>query len=508
MDQIRKILAWLKQYHFWVLSVLVAFIGLICWWSAAGALSKQYDDNQKKITAQFNDLKTVSSDPFHPNDDVQTEQKKEISELSSRVKEIWTKLYDAQSENVLKWPSGPGELKPEFITTVDKLGFGAEIPDDLREHYQNYIFRHFPKLPEKIGARPLDESQAGTIGGGGRSFPTRLGSGPSAGGPMAMTADGQMDDNDYICDWAMEDQALVRDELEFPQTPSSLRVWCTQENLWVYHALLDVIRNTNQAANATRNSNAAVRGIYSLEVGQRAAPKSRTPNRILKLATATASPMPGEGGEFPSGEGPAGPGGGGEFPAGGPPMEFRGGLAEGGAEMSEAQERGALLDFRYLGEDGKPVRVAGAGGGGGGPDEVAPDPSIPPPPLDLTAFGKEYKRLPIRMVLEMDQRHLPKLISECAIQPLQIEVQEVRVNVPDAMDGAGGGGGGSIPGMRGGYGEGGGMSTELTGLQAFNPQPQIVTVVIQGVIYIFNKPNDALLNPSGDEAAAGSVAVQ
>jgi uncharacterized protein involved in exopolysaccharide biosynthesis len=41
MDQIRKALAWLKQYHFWVLSVLVAFIGLGCW-IAAGTLSKDF----------------------------------------------------------------------------------------------------------------------------------------------------------------------------------------------------------------------------------------------------------------------------------------------------------------------------------------------------------------------------------------------------------------------------------------------------------------------------------
>jgi hypothetical protein len=505
MDQVRKILAWLKRYHFWVLSVLVAFIGLFCWWSAAGALSKQYAENQSKITAQYNDLQTVKSDAFHPNAEVKTRQEEEITKLSAEVKEIWTKLYDAQREHVLKWPSGPGELNADFVSTVEKLEFGADIPDDLREHYQNYIFRHFPKLPEKIKARPLDESQVGTAGGGGGQF-SRLGAGRSGEGPTAMTADGQFDDGDYICEWAIDDQSAVRAELEFPQMPSSLRIWCTQENLWVYHALLDVISNTNQAANATRMSNAAVRGIYKLEVGQRASVTSRTPDRIYKLPSATAALAPGEAGEFGTGGAPTdGAAGGGEFGAA-PMGEFRGGLADAGAELSEAAERSALLDARYLGEDGKPVRMAGAGGGGEGGEVVAADPSVPPPPLDLSLFGKEYKRLPVRMVLEMDQRHLPKLISECAMQPLQIEVQEVRINAADALDGTGGGG--SIPGMRG-YGEGGGgsMTPDLTGLQAFNPRPEVVTVAIQGVIYIFAKPNDALLNPTGD-AAADSIAVQ
>jgi hypothetical protein len=185
----------------------------------------------------------------------------------------------------------------------------------------------------------------------------------------------------------------------------------------------------------------------------------------------------------------------------GPPMgEFRSGLADAGTELSEEAERAALLSYRYLGEDGKPIPHGAVGAEGG--EAVAPDPSIPAPPLDLTPFGKEFKRLPVRMVLEMDQRHLPKLITECATQPLQIEVTEVRINVPDALDGSGGGGGGaSMPGMR--YGEGGGasMGPELTGLQVFNPRPEIATVVIQGVIYIFAKPNDALLNPAGDPAA-------
>ena len=71
----------------------------------------------------------------------------------------------------------------------------------------------------------------------------------------------------------------------------------------------------------------------------------------------------------------------------------------------------------------------------------------------LTAFGNEFKRLPVRMQLWMDQRWLPQLISECANAPLQVEVQEVRINPAD--DGSGGGGGGRGGGGYG-RGEGGG----------------------------------------------------
>ena len=45
----------------------------------------------------------------------------------------------------------------------------------------------------------------------------------------------------------------------------------------------------------------------------------------------------------------------------------------------------------------------------------------------------------------------------------------------------------------------GSLIPDLEGLQEFNTQPQIATVAIQGVIYIFNKPNMELLKPPGEE---------
>lgn len=486
MDHVRKILGWLKQNHFWVLSVLIVLISLFCWWTASGTMRKLYKENETKISGGFQQVDSILRDPFHPNPQIKNQQSKEYDQLREAVKTLWQQLYDAQSKGVLIWPEA---LLPQFVETVKKLQFGDEIPDRWREHYQNYIFRHFPKLPEKIGARAIQEGQSGVAGSG---F-TRRGMSPE--GPGISTSGELEDDGNFICEWSPEDQQVVRDELEFQNVPSALRVWCTQENLWVYHTLLDVIRNTNTAANATRISNAAVRRVYALQVGQMAAPFSRQPNRIYKLPTPAAaagaeSELTASG---PSGVG--GPGAGMEGFSGG---EFtRGGLAAGGqtGPMSEAQERTLLLHGRYLGDDGKPIPF-GAGGAEVGAEPVDMGPA---PPLDLTIFGKEYKRLPVRMVLEMDQRYLPRLIAECARQPLQIEVQEVRVNAPELL--TGGAGGGAMT-SRGSFNEAGGaggqLMPELTGVQRFNPHPEIATVGIQGVIYIFNKPDPELLKPPGE----------
>jgi hypothetical protein len=334
----------------------------------------------------------------------------------------------------------------------------------------------------------------------------------------------EMNDN-YICEWL--DQAYVRQLLDFPTRPTSIRVWVTQEDLWVYKTLLTVIANTNKAAGATRKSNAAVKTIYSLEVGKRAAPFSRTPGRVYRVPTAAAAGegMLGgvagaEGGmatEGASRYGYGGTGGEGEsrggygygYGAGGSGMEGR--YGPGGTEgpMTEDQERDMLTGGRYLGPDGKPL----GGGGDMAMADPAADPAaaVPAAPLEL---GVEYKRLPVRMSLQMDQRWLTHLITECANQPLQVEVQEVRIN-PSDFAGASGGGFQSISS---GYGRGGGegafggggasLFPERTGIQTFSAYPNLVNVVVQGTIYIFNPPDPAVLQAGEETQVADASSVQ
>jgi len=205
-----------------------------------------------------------------------------------------------------------------------------------------------------------------------------------------------------------------------------------------------------------------------------------------------------------------------------------GGYGVTSGDMSPEQEQSFLLSYRYLDGEGKPVPLGGAGGGDPSMslDATVSEPaSTPATPVDLTAFGREYRRLPVRMTLQMDQRWLTHLISECANQPLQVEVQEVRINASDAGTSSGGegfgrgaygGGGGRAAyggggygggGREGGYGGGGAGSPfpDQTGVQTFPAQPNTVNVIIQGIIYIFNEPNPDVLKTS-EEADAGQMA--
>ncbi len=185
----------------------------------------------------------------------------------------------------------------------------------------------------------------------------------------------------------------------------------------------------------------------------------------------------------------------------------------GNTAMSPAQEQTYLLSGRYLDDKGLPIPVGGAAAGPEGGPLPTPDGAAdlgPPPTVDLAQFGVAYKRLPVRMVLQMDVRWLPQLITACANEPLRVEVQEVRINPSDlsGMTSGFGGGGGRFGGFgeRGSSGGGGASGANLfpdhSGIQNFPAQPNVVEVVIQGTIYIFNKPNLNLLQAPGGAAVA------
>jgi hypothetical protein len=58
----------------------------------------------------------------------------------------------------------------------------------------------------------------------------------------------------------------------------------------------------------------------------------------------------------------------------------------------------------------------------------------------------------------------------------------------------------------GGGGAGASLFPDRTGIQNFPQEPNVVTAVIQGTIYIYNKPNPALLQAPPDAAASPPVA--
>jgi hypothetical protein len=471
MDKVRAFMKVAWAQRFWILSVVGVLAAVVCWMMASGELQRQFTANQTQIKSKFGEMTAITGKQFHGNEGVNAKEKTEAKKIAESVKELWQNLFDAQREEVLKWPDVLGN---DFVDYVKNAKFDSNIKPLFRDRYQNYIKNRFEGLVKIVDAKKMPVDGTGFGGATGRegAFPGREAPGAE---PM-LDAMGMPIEENYLVQWA--DQAVLRQQLEFTGVPTSRQIWVTQEDLWVYETLLRAIANTNKERGATRPDNTAISAIQSLQVGAPAALAIAQESTILMPAEAMA--MGGEMGMSPE----AGM------------MGREGEMGAGGAESIDA----SLLMNRYIDAEGKPIPDASAGA------------------------GTEFRRLPIRMMLSMDERYLPKILVECANAPLPIEVQRLRINAEKSgvdkdnqgfvlgpAAGAGGmgegrggmgmpssGGMGGGRGMPMGRGMEGGMGMPLTPVDIAN----MVTVDIQGIVYIYNPPDPAILTVPGDDAAA------
>ena len=262
-----------------------------------------------------------------------------------------------------------------------------------------------------------------------------------------------------IVDWSSADREALVKRYDWSSTPSIQQVRLAQEDYWIYQSLLDIIATVNKGAGATSPTNAAIGKIELLKIAQDAF-DSGIP--VIDLLAKEAFPPTGESSTQPK-----------------PP--------------SAASTDDDLLRHRYAGFDGKPLEA---------PEENA-----------------EFKLIPVRLRLVMDQRRIPDFLVACANSPLPVEVRHVRFN-PGSTAGRGAmGSGDSAPsggslGPRASMGApSGGASGTLSG-----PAPgastsksapaagdvYVATVEFRGVIYFFTAPNKELLGGgtgAGEEGA-------
>jgi hypothetical protein len=471
MDKVRAFLRVVWQQRFWVLSVVGVLIAFVCWMMASGSLEAEFAANQTKINGKFSDMDGIARAEFHGNAEVNERNKKEAGEIRKKVLALWQKLYDEQRDKVLKWPREA--LGDEFADFVENKKFQDPINNPkMQQVYWNYIKQRFDALVDIVHAKKMKEGEMGAGFSGAEGSFNAAAFNPQtieAGAPGAV---GLPPEDPYIVQWV--DQNDLRTHLTFATRPSSLRIWVTQEDLWVYENLLHAINNTNVEKNATRPDNAAIKFIIQLDVGREAALAMRERGNIIMPAAAAGGGM-----EAGGPEGAGGPGAGREG------MDPGAMGMEGGVEGEGADPDAALLNYRYVDQQGAAIPDSSAG------------------------LGTEYRRLPIRMKLYMDQRWIPKILVECANAPLPVEVQRLRINAGQSgagFDGSMMGGGG--PGMGGGYGrEGGASFAPGGGMQAAGVNSEFAEVDIQGLVYIFNQPDAAALAVPGEEGAAAPETV-
>jgi hypothetical protein len=337
MDKVKIALAWLKKYHFWVMTAMVVLIGMIGWFTATSKLWAEYQANRAKIDERFKAMKKINQEE-QKNDQWIKGIEEETNRLKAKVAQAWKKVYIEQRDQVLTWPK---ILGPDSIAELERLGPNGEIPRPILEKYYNYIRSEFPRLLKIVDAEDVRKTK--TAG--------------------AARTDGDLPTHDYKVKWDEKSESEIAGQLNWSTTPTSPMVREAQENLWVYEALLNIIKNLNK--NAKGNYNAKVKRIEELLIGREAA------------------------------------------------SAFQAGMAEGRVERAEGaaaanqqtQNDSSKAEGRYVNEKGAPL--------------TANDPSA--------AEVTEFKRMPVLVKLVMDQRELSRLLVECANSPLPVEVRQFRV---------------------------------------------------------------------------------
>lgn len=410
------------------------------------------------------------------------------------------------------------------------------------------------------GSRGNSGAGGGGLGGGGLGGGGLGGGGLGGGGPGAFgpggggkgEAETDPEADKYIVAWSKTNQAYFNDRLNWShmpdESPNTLQLLYAQEDLWVLRALMVIIRKTNGAAD--KREDAVIRKIDSILMGAEAVQGT---GKVMSVGGDTNKSGNSGGGGPQSGPGPGGLGPGGGSPGGGAPAGAPGGGGPGAPGAVGAGGGGS----KGPGGGGGPSAVGGGGPGavGGGPGAVGGGPGAvggggpgavgaggggggAGQPGGLGAGGQQSgstgglttnkadpaegryvdrnysplgaaalrnasdaylavaKRMPVRLKLVMDQKHLHRFLTECGNSPLTVEVRQIRFNPSDGATSPGGsssnkgggpgafGGGFGGPGGPGGFGgQGGGGESATTQL---NPTPWDRPIEIYAIVYIYN----------------------
>jgi len=493
MNQLQPLLVAMKKWGFWIICGLAVVIGLGVWFIAQQSVQASIKARKDQLDGLKSQVSGVK--PGSPNPKVIEAARQEIENLKRDVYQAWVTMYADQKEKN-QWPKALGN---EFLNWVNQPGrqFGDPIPERFREIYLNFIEQHFPTLFEIVNLRRpanVDLKQLGSIraaitagygasGYGSGAYPGATGTigeeaygetmgYPGAGGYPGTGATGTgaaAIEMVGVVEWNPQNIAAIKQRFAWRQVPTSDEIWNAQEDLWVYEALLRIIAKTNEGA--TGPHNAAVKRINAIQIG---------PDAAAYFASASTSAMASATGMMAS------PGMGSPGMETGMPSEPSETGGEYGSGYGGYGVPGMRSTFgRYVDASGNPLR-----------------------PGDPQPFA-EFKMMPVRLDLVVDQRKIDQLLVNCANSDMPVRITRVLIRPGQASrGGAGYGGFGGELGMMstGGYGYGSETGYETgaspgTGYGAGGTtqasSSHDVPIVIEGVIYLFNPPDQEQLGKQG-----------
>jgi hypothetical protein len=323
------------------------------------------------------------------------------------------------------------ELGEDFKKDFERLQPKGELRSQFRERYRTFIKNYLNNLKIMVDARRPVEENARSIAVKDKAANRRAREGGER--------DNRGNEIEYVGTvvWNPGDYQRLESHFEWPGhlPPSTTAVVLAQEDLWVYETLLRVIHDVNE-------SSVAVKRIDAIDIGKDAAAAWRAAaDNVVRGLSNASSPNPSPG---------AGPN------AQADPIQF-------------------IVENRYIDDKGQPV------------------PYVPEYPFAKHPYN-EFKMMPVRLSLVMNQRQLPKLLAQCANSSMPIEVRRVSVckTQSAALELSNG------QNNQGGHPPERGPAPPRESVRRDSPQSQggsqelgldDVPVEIYAIIYIFNPPD-------------------
>ncbi len=374
-----------KKYYFWVIVPIGLLAAIFVTLGAVGKITAEFNARKTTLEGTKKNVEGIRGMKDHPNQKTIDEIVNKTVELGDRVISAWKILEKDQKERNL-WPEAVGE---DFLNEVRKLKFGSQISVNSREAYLNFVNEYLPFLETYVDRRRLQEKDSN---GEWKELDSRSSMAQAAAIPAdgILSADAQLpkgpDGQEYlryvgVVDWPNPETRTVTSH--WMKLPKAVEIWYAQEELWVYSALLSVIKETNSGA--TGPHNAAIKRIENLSIGKMAS-TSLAARSALRINAGGGGGADGlssnEMGSMPS----------------------EGGTGSALVALTEADAEKFIRENRYVDDKAQPLGASAS------------------PPFS------EFNRMPICLRLIVDQRRIPEILVNCANCAMPIEVLWVRFN--------------------------------------------------------------------------------
>ena len=397
MDKSKVYMDQLKKHHFWVLCGVLFITSIVVYSMGTSAMFEETENRINQVNSLHSQHSAIQQ-RFQPNNQVIDVVQKDHDKLAIQAWNAWYQLYYTQRPQ-FKWPSG----LQFYADKLNSMSESEQIKDDLRRAYHNLMrqdmerdrFKSIIKLREVME----DPNQS-------KALATRITEGDTPGVGPGEGEKGTKAQYKGLVAWDGFNNMFQYAWINGQHPPSEQQMKLTQEDLWVHEFLLSALAKLNQGVKENDHDRAWLKQILDFKIGREAGSVPNVNSIMAELrALAPQGTLPtstgGEGGEFGGGENvglPSNTGGEGEFgrtPGG-----------EGGEPGSETAMGDTLLDGRYCDLNGKPLNATQA---------------------QATLQTDQYRLMPVRMVLRVDQRKLPDLLAALVNAQTPMRIRQVQL---------------------------------------------------------------------------------